>query len=396
MAAPLDSPTVDSPVLDTVPSDPNGRRAVRGSRRRRWRRWRQRWPVWAPTAAAISAGAYAIVEAAWAVTDTAVPWKAHSAYPGAVQLGLGALALVAGGAAWAGRRAVGGRVRRIAGCVPAGSIPVVGFGMAPLPAYVVTIAAGAGVESVTGLAHVLLSTVLTTTLLFTALAHRRRSAGTCPRCGRIHAAADHDVPLVHPAPSTASRRTRRTAFLLTCGLLPWVIVKTVWTLGGDALGITGERWRASNSGESRAARALAAAGIDATVLAAGLAFFLIAGLMYPWGQRFPRRIPFLAGRRVPRLLPLIPASLTAFGLALYGVFLSVYAPLAALGAVPAPDPDPALGGTRSGTLWLVAFGASAFGGLGFALLIAARSYATRTRPTCASPSGQPEAPPPIA
>ncbi|WP_331772024.1 hypothetical protein OG948_51610 (plasmid) [Embleya sp. NBC_00888] len=393
MAAPVDSPALDSPTLDTAPSDPNGRRAVRGSRRRRW--WR-RWPVWAPTAAAVSAGAYAVVEAAWAVTDSAVPWKAHSAYPGAVQLGLGALALVAGGAAWAGRRAVGARVRRITGGVLVGSIPVVGFGMAPLPAYVVTITAGAGVESATGLAHVLLSTVLTTALLLTALAHRRRSAGTCPRCGRTHAAADPDVSLVHPAPSTASRRTRRTAFLLTCGLLPWVIVKTVWTLGGDALGITGQRWKASNSGESRAARALAAAGIDATVLAAGLAVFLIAGLMYPWGQRFPRRIPFLAGRRVPRLLPLIPALPTAFGLALYGVFLSVYAPLAALGVVPAPDPDPALGGTRSGTLWLVAFGASAFGGLGFALLIAARSYATRTRPACASPSGQPEAPLPTA
>ncbi|MGW1990862.1 hypothetical protein [Embleya sp. NPDC001921] len=198
---------------------------------------------------------------------------------------------------------------------------------------------------------------------------------------------------MRPAPSTASRRTRRTAFLPTCGLLPRAIVKTVRTLGGVALGVTGERRQASNSGESRAARALAAAGVDATVSAAGLAFFLIAGLMYLWGQRFPRRIPYLAGRRVARLIPAAP---TAFGLALYGVFLSVYAPLAALGAVPAPDPDPAPGGTRSGTLWLVAFGASAFGGPGFALLIAARSHAARTCPTRASPSGQPEAPLPTA
>jgi D-alanyl-D-alanine dipeptidase len=168
-------------------------------------------------------------------------------------------------------------------------------------------------------------------------------------------------------------------------VLPWAITKTIWTFGGNAFGITGDRWKASNSGESGAAKALAEVGIDTTVLAAGMAFFLVAGLMYPWGQVFPRWTLVLAGRRVPRLLPLIPAWTTGFGLALYGVALLGYAPLAALGVVPAPAPDPDLGGTRSGTLWLATFGAAAFGGLGFALLTAARSYTTRTRPTCAAP-----------
>ncbi|GCD94814.1 hypothetical protein [Embleya hyalina] len=337
----------------------------------------RRRPGWAPGAAVVAAAVYAVVQVAWAVTGTAVPWKAHSAHPAVVQYTLALVALLAGTAACLAPRTRQAS-RGVAG-VLLGAIPVLGFGMAPLPAYLVTITAGAGVESATGLAHVLLSTILTTVL---ALAHHRRSTGTCPDCGQAHVAARADTPLQRPAPSIASRRTRRTALLLTTGLLPWMAVKTIWTLGGDALGITAERWKASHADDSRAVRALADVGIDATVLAACVALFLIAGLLYPWGQRFPHPLPWLGGRRVPRLLPLVPAALTAFGLALYGVLLSAYAPLAALDVLPAPEPDPLIGGTRSGTLWLVAFGGAAFGGLGFALAVAARSYAARTRPRC--------------
>lgn len=335
--------------------------------------------AWAP-AAAVAAAVYAVVQVTWAATGTAVPWKAHSAHPAAVQYALALVALLAGTAACLAPRTR--RAPRAVAGVLLGAIPVLGFGMAPLPAYLVTITAGAGVESATGLAHVLLSTILTTTLAFTALTHHRRSTGTCPDCGQAHVTAAADAPLLRPAPSIAPRRTRRTAFLLTTGLLPWMAVKTTWTLGGDALGITAERWKASHADDSRAVRALADVGVDATVLAACVALFLIAGLLYPWGQRFPRPLPWLGGRRVPRLLPLVLAALTAFGLALYGVLLSVYAPLAALDLLPTPDPDPVIGGTRSGTLWLIAFGGGAFGGLGFALAVAARSYAARTRPRC--------------
>ncbi|WP_203671943.1 MULTISPECIES: hypothetical protein [unclassified Streptomyces] len=144
------------------------------------------------------------------------------------------------------------------------------------------------------------------------------------------------------------------------------------------------------SGGSEASKVLAAAGIDVTVPAAGLGFFLLIGLMYPWGQVFPRWTLVLSRRRVPRLLPLIPAWLTAFGLSVYGVFLVIYAPLAALGVLPAPELDADLGATLCGTLWLAAFGGMASGGLGFALLAAARSYCARTRPVCAT-AATPEA-----
>ena len=166
------------------------------------------------------------------------------------------------------------------------TVPVFAMGTTGLPAYFVTLAAGAGLESATGLAHVLLSTALTAVLALVALSHRRRLAGTCPRCGQKHT-GDHDAPLVHPGATTAPRRTRRPAYLLMCGTLPWAGAKTIWTLGGDALGVTAEKRKESKSGGSHMAQALAEAGIDVTVLAAGLGLFLLTGLMYPWGRCFP-------------------------------------------------------------------------------------------------------------
>ncbi|MET9919226.1 hypothetical protein ABZZ04_19325 [Streptomyces sp. NPDC006435] len=361
---------------------------------------------------------YAAVETAWAVTGSTVPFTRHIPYSSTAQFVLAALALVAGAACrvagrppeqWGrwGRRAV------TAGL--ALTVPVFAMGMAALPAYFVTLASGSGPESVTGLVHVLLSTALVSCLVPVGLSYRRRLTGRCPRCGsgsengngngngskyENRSGHEHghgygygnehghdggrDVPVRHPDASTAPPRTRKAAYLLLCGLLPWATVKTVWTLGGDAFGVTAEKWKESNSGGSEAVRALAAVGIDVTVLAAGLGIFLLTGLMYRWGQVFPRWVPFLSGRRVPRLLPLVPAWLTAVGLSVYGVVLVICTPLAALGVLPAPEPDAELGATPAGTLWLAAFGGLAFGGLGFGLLLASRSYYARTRPVCAT------------
>ncbi|MYS86016.1 hypothetical protein [Embleya scabrispora] len=317
------------------------------------------------------------------MTGTTVPWTRHTAYAPLAQWLLAGLAVIAGAAAQATRRPLRGRGRRVVGGVLVVATPVLAVGMLGLPAYFVTLVAGSGLESATGLAHELLGAALTALLVLVGLAHRRRSAGACARCGLRHSGG-YDVALVRPGASTAARRTRRAVYLLMCGLLPWAVTKTVWTLGGDAFGITAEEWRQSDSDGSKVVEALAAVGIDVTVLAAGAGVFLLTGLLYPWGQVFPRWIPVLRGRRVPRLLPLLPAWSTGLGLSVYGVFLTVYAPLAALGVVPAPEPDADLGASRSDTLWLVAFGGLAFGGLGLGLLTAARSYAARTRPVCAT------------
>ncbi|MFF9244831.1 hypothetical protein ACF1AY_38930 [Streptomyces sp. NPDC014776] len=132
-----------------------------------------------------------------------------------------------------------------------------------------------------------------------------------------------------------------------------------------------------------ARRLWAFSGIDVTVLAAMVGGFLLLGLLYTWGQVFPRWTVVLSGRRVPRLLPLIPAWLTGIPLAMYGSVLIVMAPLMAVGVLPEIKPSPPFT-TTSGITWMVEFGGLAFAGLGIGLVVAARSYAARTRPVCAS------------
>ncbi|MFI6800941.1 hypothetical protein [Streptosporangium canum] len=54
-----------------------------------------------------------------------------------------------------------------------------------------------------------------------------------------------------------------------------------------------------------------------------------------------------------------------------------------LGVVPAIKPI--AGFTATGSVWMIEFGGPAFAGLGLGLLMAARSYARRTRPRCVVP-----------
>ncbi|WP_413229660.1 hypothetical protein [Kitasatospora purpeofusca] len=336
-----------------------------------------------PVAAASWGLLYAAVEVAWAAAGTTVQWKEHASYAPAVQLLLAALAVLAGGACLAGTRTLAGPGRAVVATVLIVAIPVFVVGTNGLPIYFVTLVTLSGIESATGLAQVLLNTAGAALLILVGLSYRRRLRGDCPRCGLPHAGAD-DGPLAHPAASRAPRRTRVAVYLLMCGLLPWAGAKSIWTLGGNALGVSGDDWRrATGAGASGPSKAAAAAGIDVTVLAATVGVFLLLGLLYGWGQVFPRWTLFLSGRRVPRLLPLIPAWLTGVPLAMYGVVLVVVAPLIAIGALPGIKPSPPFT-TGSGITWFVEFGGLAFAGLGIGLLVAACSYAARTRPVCAS------------
>ncbi|WP_410585665.1 hypothetical protein [Amycolatopsis sp. lyj-108] len=325
---------------------------------------------------------YAVVQGTWVMAEVDVRWAPHVSYPPAFHLLLAALAVLVALVCLATTRDFGRRMRGVLLVSLGAAIPVSALGMASLPAYVVTLASSAGVESATGLAQVLVNAVGTVLLVLVAISYRRRLRGQCPRCGQKHP-GDGDGPLTRPRAGIASKRTRRTVYVLMCGLLPWAGVKTIWTLGGDALGVTAEGWREINAGGPGAVEALAAVGIDVTVLAAAAGVLLLLGLMYPWGQVFPRWTLVLAGRRVPRLLPLLPAWLAAVGLSVYGIFLLIFAPLTAVGVLPSPAIAPPFT-TTSGITWMIAFGGLAFGGLGLGLVAAAKSYATRTRPVCAA------------
>ncbi|MET7462422.1 hypothetical protein [Nonomuraea sp. NPDC005501] len=339
-------------------------------------------PAPVPRAAVAWGLLYAAVQSAWAVTGTTVPLTPEVAYPPAAQFLLAAFALVAAVACAAVTRPLRHRARAAATAVLSAAPPVFAAGALSLPVHLVTLLSGAGVESATGLACVLLDAAGAAVLAHGLTTGLRRLRGQCARCGRAHPYAGGG-PLTHPGPSTATRRTRTAAALLLCGVLPWAGVKTIWTLGGDALGVTAERWHAANAGAPGAARALASVGVDVTVLAALLAVVLTLGLLHRWGTVFPRWTPLVAGLRVPRMLPLVPAWAVGAGLAAYGSVLVVYASLRALGVLPsAASPD---GFTRAGLTWMILFGGLAFAGLGYGLLLSARSYAARTRPTCAPP-----------
>ncbi|MFD8983852.1 hypothetical protein [Streptomyces sp. NPDC059564] len=326
---------------------------------------------------------YAGVEVTWAAAGITVPWKEHASYAPAVQLLLATLAVLAGGACLASTRTLARPCRAAVATALIATIPVFVVGTNGLPIYFVTLVTLSGVESATGLAQVLLNTLGAALLLLVGLSYRRRLRGDCPRCGRPHAGAT-DGPLAHPVASPAPKRTRRAVYLLMCGLLPWAGVKSIWTLGGDALGVSADDWQRTTSvGASGPSKAAAEAGIDVTVLAAMVGVFLLLGLLYVWGQVFPRWTLILSERRVPRLLPLIPAWLTGIPLTMYGAVLIVMAPLFAVGVLPAIKPSPPFT-TSSGITWMVEFGGLAFAGLGIGLIVAARSYATRTHPACAS------------
>nr|WP_237535561.1 hypothetical protein [Streptomyces sp. SID3343] len=337
-----------------------------------------RWAVRSAWAAVGWAAVFGVLHVAWAVTGTTVPWTAHTSYPPALHLAQAALAVPGAAAAVAATRPCSRGGRRVVPLALFVTASVFALQTTALPLYVVTLASGSGVESATGLVHVLSTAIGACALVPLVVGCRRRLRGTCARCGRVHPDG-LDGPRVHPPASVAWRRTRRLVYLLMCATLPWAVVKTVWTLGGDALGVTAQGWRDANA--SGAAKALATVGLDVTVLAALAAIFLLVGLMYPWGQVFPRWTLVLAGRRVPRLLPLVPALLTGVGLSVYGVVLVVLAPLVAVGILPAYEPKPPFT-TGAGITWMILFGGLTFGGLGVALLVAARSYATRTRPAC--------------
>jgi hypothetical protein len=336
-----------------------------------------RWPVWAPFTGALWGVVYAVVQVVWVVSGTDVAWTVFSGRQ--VQVGLAACGVIGAGLCLAARQ--GSRAVVGVGLVLVAG--VFGLGMLGLPMYFVTIVSGAGIESVAGLVQVVVNAAGAGLMMLVGLSYVRRLRGLCPRCGQAHAATT-DARLAYPGASVASRRIRVAVYLLMCGILPWAGVKTVWLLGGDALGVTARAWRREvEAGAKGAAKALATVGVDVTVLAALLGVFLMLGLLHRWGLIFPRWTLLLSGRRVPRLLPLIPAWLTAASLSVYGIALLVIAPLSVVGVLPGFEPVSPFT-TRDGLTWMIEFGGLAFTGLGVGLIVAAWSYGRRTRPVCAT------------
>ncbi|CAL9654506.1 hypothetical protein SUDANB15_06713 [Streptomyces sp. enrichment culture] len=108
----------------------------------------------------------------------------------------------------------------------------------------------------------------------------------------------------HEPVAGVSRRMRLVAYAVPLTVLP----SSIWRLPaafGDGLGL-GER----------------AYVVLLSVLSEAFAFTAI-GLIARWGEVFPRWIPFLRGRRVPRRAAVLPAAIGAAGLTLLFTLLFV-------------------------------------------------------------------------
>jgi hypothetical protein len=343
-------------------------------------RFSRRWVYWAPGAAQVWSIAYGALAAYWLLGGRVGFPVANTAGdpPGGEATAIAVSALLLSGCVAGIVSARSSSRAGVAGLTVATSTAAVGtFGLGL--SGVGIIAAGM-VERPPALGAQLFALVGALLLFGTTQVQFRRRRFACPRCGDRHQVPpEPDGPLLQPAPSPASIRARRTAYLVLLGLLPWASIKVMWGLGGSALGVTAKEWRVSmdQSGMSGLSRLLERFGIDITVLAALVGVLLVVALVQRWGVL------------LPRWLLLLPAWIGGVSLTLYGVPLLVWGALTLTGIAPASaDSGPF---TPTGLTWMVLFGGTAFSGLGAALSIGARSYYRRSQPVCPTaglPAGQ--------
>ncbi|SCG43168.1 hypothetical protein [Micromonospora halophytica] len=139
------------------------------------------------------------------------------------------------------------------------------------------------------------------------LAWQRRTAAGCPACGRD--GTDRDVARA----ATVVRRGRWATYVAAVIPALYAVTRLAWAVGVP-LGID----RAFLDEMRDSGSVWAAAGLGAFALV-GTALTL--GLVQRWGERFPRWMPGLAGRRVPVALAVVPAGGVAVAVSAAGVGL---------------------------------------------------------------------------
>ncbi|MFP3991377.1 hypothetical protein U9R90_28710 [Streptomyces sp. E11-3] len=326
-----------------------------------WQR-RPRWLVPATLCWAVTFGGFGL---ACALTGTPLFYQGDDPIPAGAAWLLVAVAAMAAGATLAVARSGPRPALRALLWVACALSAVCAFA---LLMDVITLVFGQEVDSVVAATNHVLGAL--GAVLLAAIARSDRPIGDAPDA------------TVGSDPVPAPRRVRLTAYAGAAAFLPYAAMKTVWALGGTFAGLSGEQMRAisEHNGATELWLTLESWGLDPTALLAALGVFLLFGLVRPWGQVFPRWTLVLHGRRVPRWLPLTPALIGAATLAPYGAVGVSYAALGTAGLVdiPAGDfPSPA------DALLVSWIGLGGFAVYGAALLVAARSYWLRTRPSAA-------------
>ena len=180
------------------------------------------------------------------------------------------------------------------------------------------------------------------------VAYRRRLRGACARCGRM---AGHDGP----DRARLLRWGRRAALVAVLAPVPYEVTRVAWFLGVP-LGIPRDflTMMQDTPGMLEVGLGCALASIGGGILT--------HGLVSRWGEVFPSWVVGLAGRRVPPMLAVVPATVVAVVLVPAG-FMNLRSPVTGdTWAVTAP-----------GILWIP---------WGAALGAATLAYRLRRRPPC--------------
>ncbi|HEX6630173.1 MAG TPA: hypothetical protein VF048_03740 [Gemmatimonadaceae bacterium] len=283
-------------------------------------RWWRRWPAWAPYAAALWSLAYGALGLYWTLGGAGFPFgaghdpAAHLSVLGGVRregaapvvAALGLAGAVAAAAMARGRGRGWPRVALLAlawTTAAALAIVIPDFRLLVIVAYAPILVLGApfgwpsdarfldaipwpvlnqGVCVVGGLAWAA-----------AALAYQRVTRGACGHCGRTDTVAGWTTP------AAAARWGRWATGVAVAVPVLYALTRWTWALG-IPLGLSGEFYR-----EGQAVGLWWIGAALATLALVGAALTL--GLVRPWGERVPRRVPFLGGRRVPRALVVVPA-----------------------------------------------------------------------------------------
>ena len=130
-----------------------------------------------------------------------------------------------------------------------------------------------------------------------AVVYQRRTRGACVHCGRA------DTVRAWQRPEAVARWGNWAVVIAVIVPLIYALTRWAWALG-IPLGITDKFFREGQSiGLWWRGAALATLSIVGAVLT--------VGLVRPWGEVFPRWIPFVGRKRVPHALVVVPAAFVA-------------------------------------------------------------------------------------
>ena len=311
--------------------------------------WWHRWPIWSPSAALAWSASYGMLGLAWALGGPGFPFGERD--PEGAAMGSVLFAVRAEPTGWV-----------IAGCCLAAAIVAVAMRrptthrcrhrvlLAAAWCFAITLLLVIpDIRLLQNLAYglmfvfvrldwpVLNQGVIVLGGIFwamTAIGYRRRTAGTGPGHSEARVAADRPRALVRWEKAATD----------AASVLPHGITTLAWALGVP-LGIDQEL-----SGDPLTTR-IGEAGLATRAIGGGI---VTLGLVRPWGEIWPRWVPFLACRRVPVVVPATLGGLAALAITVGGFSFIRLGLIEAMGLAPEPAEPPTFTGWATwapGWLW---------------------------------------------